>query len=450
MPSALRSNQPLRRLLGAWLQSCVGSWAGYVALLLLAVRYLHTSWGVMAVLLAEFLPAVAFGAFFGACADRYSRRALIVTANLVQAAAWGGLALVHTAAPILTLALLAGIGNALQRPAMRAALPVVAGESQQVAAAWFDTCRWVGFTVGPLLAAGMFAIAGLALPLALNGASFLVAALMLGTLAVERPTPQEHERGAGLREGLAVALAAPGVAAVILVSAAAVISGGLLNVCEPLFAKNVLHGSSSDYALLVACYGVGMVTGSVLVARRSDASGVTIMRRYLASLFLSGLGMAGSALAGSVAPAMLAFAATGYANALLVVSETQLIQLRVPNSVQGRLFGSKDTIEGVFFLIGLLAAAALVAATGVRATLGAGAAVYAVCTLAAAVALWRHAGRAAGTLAPFDFTGEHALDAHAGDASPPDAQTRRFDPVAVSGAATHAEASLISEPRAPV
>ena len=153
MPSALRSNPPLRRLLGAWLQSCLGTGAGYVALLLLTVRYVNSAWGVTAVLLADFLPAVAFGALFGAAADRYSRRALIVTANLLQAAAWGGLAFAHTAAPILLLALLAGIGNALQRPAMRAALPVVAGEAQQVAAAWFDTCRWIGTTVGPLLAA---------------------------------------------------------------------------------------------------------------------------------------------------------------------------------------------------------------------------------------------------------------------------------------------------------
>ena len=441
MPSALRSNQPLRRLLGAWLQSCLGSWAGYVALLLLTVRYLHTSWGVMAVLLADFLPAILFGAFFGACADRYSRRALIVVANLLQAAAWGGLALVHTAAPILLLALAAGVGNALQRPAMRAALPVVAGDAQQVAAAWFDTCRWIGITVGPLLAAGMFVISGLALPLALNGVSFLVAAVVIGTLAIERPAPQVHERGAGLREGLAVGFAAPGVAPLVLCSAVAVISGGLLNVCEPLFAKDVLHGSSSDYALLVACYGAGMVTGSVLVARRGDATGVTIMRRYLVSLFLSGLGMAGSALAGSVAPAAVAFSATGYANALLVVSEAQLIQLRVPNSVQGRLFGSKDTIEGVFFLVGLLVAAPLVVASGVRVTLAAGAGVYAACTLVAVAALWPHARRASDPPAPFEFAGDDALDAYAGGASPGHAQTRRFDPDAAEVVATKLHAA---------
>jgi len=62
----LRSNPSLRRLLAAWAQSCLGTGAGYVALLLLTYRYLHTSWAIAAVLLADFLPAIAF-----ACATIY-------------------------------------------------------------------------------------------------------------------------------------------------------------------------------------------------------------------------------------------------------------------------------------------------------------------------------------------------------------------------------------------
>ena len=61
--------------------------------------------------------------------------------------------------------------------------------------------------------------------------------------------------------------------------------------------------------------------------------------------------------------------ATGYGNALLLVSEAQLIQQRVANSVQGRLFGARDTVLSAFFLIGLLGAGGLVAAAGVRVTL---------------------------------------------------------------------------------
>ena len=66
-----------------------------------------------------------------------------------------------------------------------------------------------------------------------------------------------------------------------------------------------------------------------------------------------------------------------------LVSETQLIQLRVPASVQGRLFGAKDTVEGVSFLLGLVGAGALVATEGVRITLAVGAGICGLCALAA-------------------------------------------------------------------
>jgi len=398
---SLRANPPLRRLLGAWAQSCLGTGAGYVALLLLTYHHLHSSWALAAVLLADFLPAIVLGAWFGALADRFPRRPLIILANVVQAVAFIALAFAGGAAAILSLALLAGIGNALQRPALRSALPVVAGEQAQVAAALYDTCRWVGITLGPALAAGLFALWGVGLPLALNGVSFALAAVLVATIPIDSRAPRaagapdgEEPPGApsGLRAGLAAAFAIPGIATVVACSAGSIVAGGLLNVCEPIFATRALHGSASDYALLVACYGVGMVAASSLVARRGDVAEQLMLRRYLAALTLTAAGMAGTAFAGSVLAAALTFAGTGYANALLLVSESQLIQTRVPPAVQGRLFGSKDTVEGAAFLLGLLAAGALVGVAGVRPTLGAGAAVCGLCAIAGVAALARRRG----------------------------------------------------------
>jgi MFS family permease len=402
--SVLRSNPPLRRLLGAWLQSCLGTGAGYVALLLATTHYLHSSLAVSAVLLADFLPAIVFGSWFGLLADRYSRRVLIVAANLIQAAAFGGLALAHTAPSILTLALLAGVGNALLGPSLRSAIPVIAGDDSQVAVALNDTARWVGITLGPLIAAALFALSGVALPLALNGISFLIAAGVLATIPIGRPAPAEQVPGAGaaataaahgggVRAGLAAAFAAPGILAVVACSAGSIIAGGLLNVSEPFLATHTLHGSGSDYALLVACYGVGMVAASALVARGGAMPATIIARRYLAALLLTAAGMGASAIVDSVAAATVAFAATGYANALLLVSETQLIQLRVANSVQGRLFGAKTSIEGACFLVGLLSAGVLVDGVGVRFTLAAGGVICAFCAIAGFVALGVRWGR---------------------------------------------------------
>jgi MFS family permease len=399
--AVLRSNKPLRRLLGAWAQSCLGTYAGYVALLFLTVKHLHTAWAVTAVLLAEFLPAIALGSWFGVLADRYPRRALIVTANLVQAAAWGGLVFSRTAAPILALALLAGVGNAMQRPALRSSLPLVAGPDSQLAAALYDAARWAGITLGPAIAAGLLALlSGVMLPLALNAASFLIAAAVMGAVPIPSAPPAKpgpSTARTGVRAGLAEAFAQPGVGALIACSAGAVIAGGLLNVSEPLLATQVLHGSGSDYALLVASYGVGMVLASALVLRAGAVPARTLIYRYLAGQALTALGMAGSAIVGSVALAAITFAGTGYANSLLLVSETQLIQARVPSSVQGRLFGVKDSVEGICFLVGLAGAGALVAASSVRVTLTTGAVICGVCAVAALLALRRRGSESAST-----------------------------------------------------
>jgi MFS family permease len=401
----LRSNPPLRRLLAAWLQSCLGTGAGYVALLLLTTRYLHTPWAITGVLLGEFVPAIAFGSWFGALADRHSKRPLIVLACLLQAAAFAGLALARTDVPILGLALLAGIGNALQRPALRTALPLLAGDDSQVAAALYDTFRWLGIAVGPMLAAGVFALSGIALALVLNAISFALAAAVIATIAIPKParlSADEHAGSSSVRVGLREAFSAPAIVAVVGCSAGQVVAGGLLNVCEPLLAIHVLHGSSSDYALLVACYGVGMVAASGLVARRGRMPGTVLTRRYVAALALGTAGMCGSALVPSVALAAATFAATGYANALLVVSETQIILLRVPSAVQGRLFGFKDTFEGAFTLAGLVGAGALVSSAGVRVSLGTGAAICGACALAGAATLL---GRARNAPPPAGGTG---------------------------------------------
>jgi MFS family permease len=406
VPGILSSNRQLRRLLLAWAQSCLGTGAGYVALLLLTYRHLHTPWALTAVLLAEFVPLVALGSLFGTWADRYPKRRLIVTANLLQAVAYGGLAMAHTAPRIIGLATLAGIGNSLQRPALRSALPIVAGDAQQAAAAWYDACRWIGVALGPLLAAGLFAATGASLPLALNGLSFLVAAAVMATVAVDGPVVghEDHDGGRrGLRGGLEIALRAPGIASVIGCSAGANFSGGLLNVCEPILATQVLHGSGSDFALLVASYGAGMIAATVLVARGGDATAASLIRRYLAAITLTAAGMTASAVVGSVLAASVAFLATGYANALQLVSETQLIQVRVPGPVQGRLFGAKDSVDGACFFVGLIAAGALAAGVGVRTTLGTGAALCIVCAVVAAVLLRRSADALAGEPPP-----EHA------------------------------------------
>jgi len=207
---------------------------------------------------------------------------------------------------------------------------------------------------------------------------------MMARVAIPSP---EHVHahlpaGSGLRAGLSVAFAARGVAPVILCAAGSLVAGGLLNVCEPLLATKVLHGSGSDYALLVACYGTAWSAprcssraaaehlpgcSSIAISTPSRSPPWHVRQRDRGQRRARDAGLRRDRVRERAAPC----------------ERTQIIQLRVPLPVQGRLFGAKDTLEGAAFLIGLLGAGALVAAAGVRVTLASGAAICGLCALVA-------------------------------------------------------------------
>ena len=195
-----------RPLLLAHVQSSLGSGAAYVALLLIAYERFHSALAVSAVLLCEFVPMLLLGAVMGAAADRWSRRTILIGADVLRAAAFIGLALVDSFAATVALAALAGVGQAAFNPTVMASLPSLVSEKRLPAAmgVW-GAIQEFGFTFGPMLAAATFALIGATGVLFANGVTFAVSALLLCTLKLQRVASDDAARAraqavaAGLR-----------------------------------------------------------------------------------------------------------------------------------------------------------------------------------------------------------------------------------------------------------
>src|SRR5215210_1575530 len=119
----LRHEARARVFFAVLTQSALGTGAGYVALLLLAYERYHSAWAISIILAADLVPAMLLGPLFGALADRTSRRACVVIADLLRAGAFVGIALVDSFGATVGFALLAGAGTGLFTPAALAALP---------------------------------------------------------------------------------------------------------------------------------------------------------------------------------------------------------------------------------------------------------------------------------------------------------------------------------------
>jgi MFS family permease len=380
----LRQERRARVFFAALAQSSLGNGAAYVALLLIAFDRLDSPWALSAVLIADLLPAMVFGPIFGAIADRFSRRACCVVADLLRAAAFCGIALVDSFEATVALALVAGVGTALFTPAALAALPSLVDKQRlPPATALFGMFSDLGFTVGPALAAVGLLLGGPEVVLWANAVTFLASGIVLAGVRFgavpdrQEPGPKRKSLLGEAREGMGVARRLPLIRFVLVASGAVLFCAGIFNVAELPFVEDELGGDDATFAILVGLFGLGFAGGSLLGSSGGELA--VLRRRYLIGLLLTAMGLLALAAVPVLGLAFVAFTAAGVGNGMMLVYERLLIQAQVPERLTGRIFGVKDAITAWAFALAFLAAGGLIATAGVRTTmLGAGAAALVV------------------------------------------------------------------------
>ena len=172
-----------RRFLLGHGQSALGTGAGHVALVLLAVQLSDSPWAVTLVLLADFLPSMVLSPVLGAIVDRTSPRRQAILADLLRAAAFGAMPFADSLGALVFLALAAGIGSALFQPASLAALPQLTdADHLPRLTSLHSALSYAGIALGPAIAAGALLVVEPDTILAIDGATFLVSALCIASI----------------------------------------------------------------------------------------------------------------------------------------------------------------------------------------------------------------------------------------------------------------------------
>jgi MFS family permease len=372
--SLLRLESRARWFFAVLAQSSLGTGAAHVALMLIAYERFRSPWAISLVLLADMLPVMLLGPILGAAADRWPRKLCAVVGDVLRLIAFLGIALVDPFATTVAFALLAGVGNALFKPAVLSGLPsLVEPEHAAAATSLYGAIGDFGFTVGPALTAGALLLVDPEGVMFVNALTFAGSALILTRLAWGGSVHVEEDTAAGrsllyeTRLGLRAAAEMPAIRLIIAASAGTMFMTGLFNVAEPIFATDTLDSSDSGFALLIASFGLGFVVGSLRGGEGGEPP--LLRRRYLQGLFLIAIGFMASGGAPGLFIALLTFGLAGFGNGLLLVHERLLIQRLVPDRLQGRIFAVSDTAASWAFGISFLCAGPLLSAIGVRQTL---------------------------------------------------------------------------------
>ena len=347
--------------------------------------------GVIAVRLADSLPALVFGFHGGLLADRAGRRRLMVAADLVRAATLVPIAVAGLAGhlplwALVVAAFLLSASASYFEPAYGSVLPALAGrEGVQTANALVRASADALWLAGAALAAALLAVIPLSTFFAVNAASFVVSAVLLAGLpAFARPADQ-HESRPRVREAFTVLRPYPWVAAAVATLGVAVtISSGTWIVGVPEFVRHALHGGASRFSLLFGAYALGSIGAGALLARHpvrhKGRAALFAWCGYLPAYILL-------ALSHSLAPALAGAFAAGAGQGSAYVLTVSAVQAEVPDTHLGRVTGLVSLVHRGAHATGLLLVSPLFALVAVRSVFaGAAIAIPLVGLAAAAIA----------------------------------------------------------------
>jgi MFS family permease len=384
---AVFRNRPFLLL---WLSQLATQVGGNMVLygLTVLVRDLTSSNSAVSILILTFLvPAVVFSALAGVYVDRFDRRKVLVTTNLVRAALFVALALLDAnIVAVFVLNIAVSIATTFFAPAELSMIPIVVPASQLTTANGIFTLTLnaafaIGFTVlGPLVVT----IANPTVLVVFVAGLYLIAAVFCWTLPPAPPGTMPHggalheaEEAAGsfveqFREGIAYVRAHPIVRWALLYLGIAASIVGILGVLGPAFAEDVLGLRTKDFVIVVLPLGVGVVVGVVAVnivqslvsRRRLIESGMLVLGASLAAITIAGPiaqfardvddavpGPDVSAYISVLTVVVVIAFIAGIGYAFTAIPAQTELQSEIPQAVRGRVFGILNMLVSVGSLL---------------------------------------------------------------------------------------------------
>ncbi len=363
---AVLSRPGFRDLVIGQAVSSFGDWMGTVALMALVLDLTGSATAVGVVLVLRLLPAGFAGPIAAGVAERWDRRRIMLTCDLVRAGLVALVPLVRAAWWVYLWAFLLEVANLVFLPARDASVPDLVDSEELPAANGII----LGSSYGNIpLGAAAFALLTLvptswsgyldshsgALPLWLDGFTYLVSFAFIRRLAVLGPATAEGSGGEdrerrGAWAAAVEALRLPIVRAVLPATITAVVGVGALFSLGVVYVRQVLHASTGEFGGMVALFGVGGVAGWFWLQRQRGGPTLRTIRLAAAAM---GVILAVMSLLSTVTLAYVAAIPFGAAGAVALVSSITYLQESLAG--EQRLLGL--TVYHIVFRVGMSVAA---------------------------------------------------------------------------------------------
>ncbi len=367
-------------------------------------------------LITSFVPNLLIGSVAGVFIDRWDRRWTMIISNLLLALGLLPMLAVHSKDTLWIVYVVAFCESCFDQfvyPAESALIPNLVSEEHLVSA---NTLKSMGLNssrlIGGALGGIVLAALGLHGVILIDALSFLFVATMI--LFIRMPAKQQNtaqvsethitdNESAGekttnpvkhfmgeWREGLQLIVRQRALTILLIVFMLQSLGEGVFGVLLVVFVKQVLHGGSVDYGLILSIQAVGSLIGGAFIGvfgkRFAPARmlGISTFIFGLIDLLIIDVPI----FFPSVLLVMALFIAVGIPGTAGQVSFQSLLQFLVEDKLRGRVFGTAVSIGALMTLLGMILAGALGDRLGPIVLLNIQGSVYALSGVLVIATLW--------------------------------------------------------------
>lgn len=372
-----------RRLLAAAALSSFGDGVRLVAFPLIGASLTRDPRTIAALAAVGTLPSLVGALPVGEIVDRMHRARLMVVVDAARGLALGVLVLIIATGHLevwhlLVLALLLGIGQLFFDISSSALAPTVVPATMLARFNGYLASTQQAGTglIGPACAGLLYAVSQ-ETPFAVDGATFLLSALIVSSLARReaKPRPERNaeqdsrplrELTSNVREGIRWLLADRPLLAMVGLFAGWSLFGWIAEAVLVLYVKEDLHASNAAFGLLLSVCAAGAVLGGIAASRIVTRFGAAHV--LTPCLVLYGLCLLPPAFLSSQTLVGIDFFVQGFPVVIFSVASVTIRQSVVPSAILGR-------ITSIFYLagaglapVGLLLGGVIGGWTGLRST----------------------------------------------------------------------------------
>jgi hypothetical protein len=347
----------------------VGSWSYAVVIAVDVYERTHSTIWLAGLTASRWVIGLVLSGFAGVIADRYERTRVMLVSALASGVVMAGIAVsVGTKAPIWTLLVLTAISAVAASPYRSAAgalTPEIVAEKDLAAAnGLFATLESLVVVLGPGLGGLLLLVGSTVLGVAINAASFFIAAAIIVRLRI-------RSRGSAESGGGAVAQWLVGIRALVshqvafALVAFCALDSMVYGASTVIYAPLSVHLGTgvNGYSYLLAGNALGGVIAAGLANRLSALPKLAPVIGV--SICLQALPFAATILVHSAAPAFVLQVVSGVGMVIVDVLAITALQRDLDGGVMSRVLGAFDAIITASILVASFTMATVLSNTSV-------------------------------------------------------------------------------------